>query len=99
MEALNNAIMKLPGAKSFLTMSEVETQMRSESVVLAMIKLQETGQLKIDQLENIDFIAALELEESGKLTTDQLKLLKEDKELVKSSKRFCSTNRYANDYK
>jgi hypothetical protein len=83
MEALNNAIMKLPGAKSFLTMSEVETQMRSESVVLAMIKLQETGQLKIDQLENIDFIAALELEESGKLTTDQLKLLKEDKELVK----------------
>jgi hypothetical protein len=71
------------GAKQFLTMSETEKQMRTETVVIAMLKLQDSGQLKITQLEDLDFITALELEAKGRLTSKQEKILKEDKELVK----------------
>ena len=94
-EWLNNAIFDIPGFRSAFTMSETEKQMRTDTVVIAMLKLQNSGQLKIHQLEGIDFIAALELEKNKELTTkegpngepSQLDLLKEDKELVKKTAR------------
>ena len=72
-----------PAVIDFITMSEQEKDMRSQTVIITMQMMQDSGMLLINNRENgLDIFDALRKKRNNELTTEELDILNKDLELI-----------------